>query len=144
MRWTLTIPGQAVSWNAMYRIGIRTRPARGASLTSGSYRKIIKTKEAQAYEDTVTLLAKVAKPSGFVADGFIVIEYRIFLGKDIDCDNIFKAVHDGLAKALGVDDTWFLPRAMSKTAGLRPPERRIELTIYPAGESPSPEPAPSA
>lgn len=141
MRWRLTIPGQPVSWNAAYRIGVGVRTgSRGRIRLRGddpaTFRKIIKTDEAVAYTNMVATLARAARPSRWSPEGFVVIEYRLFLGRDVDADNVMKLVDDGLELATGVDDKWFLPRAISKQWGLRPNERRVELLIV-DGESPS-------
>ena len=130
MTWGFTVPGQPLSWNEAYRIGVRNRPGpRG-----GQYRTIIKTDEAVAYTDSVTWIARAAKPSGWPThDRLLVIELRLFLGRPVDADNTMKMIMDGLKAALGVDDKWYLPRAMFSVWGLRPAERRVEVQVYDFG-----------
>lgn len=124
--WGFTVPGQPLSWNEAYRIGVRYRPgSRG-----GQYRTIIKTDEAVAYTDAVTMIAKTAKPSHWPNyDRLIVVELRLYLGRSVDADNTMKMIMDGLKAALGVDDKWFLPRAMWTEWGLRPDQRRVEVQV---------------
>lgn len=76
-------------------------------------------------------LARQARPSGWhpPAETIIIIEYRLHLGRHLDADNTMKLIDDGIAAALGVDDKWFLPRAMSSEWGLRPAQRRVEITV---------------
>jgi hypothetical protein len=141
MEWRLTIPGQPVSWNAAYRIGTGTRTGTHGRLrlrgeAPATFRKIIKTDEAVAYTATVARLAAVARPSRWEPPGFVIVEFRLFLGRDVDADNVMKLVDDGLEIATGVNDKWYLPRAMSKVWGLRPNERRVELVVS-DGASPS-------
>jgi hypothetical protein len=127
--WRLTIPGQPLSWNQSYRIGVRNR--RGYNRAEGQFRTIIKTDEAVAYTDMVTMLAMVARPSGWKVERgqFVVLEFYYYLGRAIDADNVMKLVNDGIKAAIGVDDKWFLPRAMSMQLGLPPSEQRLELVI---------------
>jgi hypothetical protein len=40
-----------------------------------------------------------------------------------------KFINDGIEQATGVNDRWYLPRAMSKVVGLRPHLRRVEVSI---------------
>jgi hypothetical protein len=133
--WGLTVPGQPLSWNAAYRIGVKNRPG-----GRGSYRTIIKTDDAVAYTDMVAMLAKVARPSGWHPEGLIVVEYRLYLGRNVDSDNVMKLIGDGLQGGTGISDEWFLPRAMSKEWGLRPEHRRVELSLWALSESQSPPP----
>lgn len=127
MRWGFTIEGQPVSWNAAYRIGVADRRAYNRS--PREFRKIIKTDEAVAYTTLAMYRAREAMPSRWSPVGLVVVEFKYYLGRDIDCDNVMKLVNDGIEAATGVDDKWFLPRAMSKTIGLRPNQRRIEVVI---------------
>ncbi len=141
--WTLdiSIPGQPISWNQAYRVGRVTRTGTNGRIRLGGDGQpveastIVKTKEAKAYTARVAQLAGWARNSlgwAGLQPEFIVVEFNYFLGRDIDCDNVMKLVDDGLETALGVDDKWFLPRAMSKIVGLRPMDRKLDLHIYPA------------
>jgi hypothetical protein len=135
MRWGFAIPGQPVSWNDGYEIGLVRRTGRAGRLRLGSdgsiieRRTIIKTEAAKAYTDLVTLLARTARPRDWKPDGLVVVELAYYLGADIDCDNVMKFINDGIERATGVNDKWYLPRAMSKQTGLRPHLRRVEVSI---------------
>lgn len=142
MRWGFVVEGQPVSWNSAYRVGMVRRTGRGGRLRLDALgrpvdkRTIVKTDEAKAYVDLVTYRARRAVPRDWSPIGLVVIELYYYLGRDVDCDNVMKLVDDGIQAATGVNDQWFLPRAMSKTTGLRPNERRIEV-IVDDGASPS-------
>lgn len=125
MKWSFVVEGQPVSWNASYGVGVRKRTGG----RNGQYHTIIKKDDAVAYTNLVMLRAREARPSGWRPEGLVVVEIEYFLGRNIDCDNVMKLVNDGLARAIEVDDKWFLPRAMSKEIGLRPPERRLVVSV---------------
>lgn len=127
MRWSFVIEGQPLSWNAAYRIGTFNR--RAYNRAAHDVRTIIKTDEAVAYTDLATVRAREKKPPGWAPKGFVVVEFKYYLGRDVDCDNVMKLVNDGIESATGVDDRWYLPRAMSKETGLRPEQRRLEITV---------------
>ncbi|HET9614099.1 MAG TPA: hypothetical protein VFP22_04725 [Candidatus Limnocylindrales bacterium] len=136
MKWRLTIPGQPLSYNQSLEIHKFDR--RSFNRGGGEFRKIGKTAKAVAYTNEVASRASSARPSGWHPTGFVVVEYYYFLGRYVDADNVMKLVDDGLKIAIGVDDRWFLPRAMSIVTGLRPPERRVELLIYELKDGGSP------
>lgn len=122
MSWTVTIPGQPPSGNHANKIG---RGYRGNGI---SYPKIVKTPEAEAYMQGAALIVKAAKPSGWSWDGGqIIVEYRFYLTRDADCTNLIKVVEDSVFPAIGVDDKYALPRAMSKEIVKINP--RVEVTI---------------
>jgi len=74
------------------------------------------------------LLVRAAPKHGWKWDGGQVIcFYNFFLTRDIDCTNIIKVVEDSIFPALGIDDKWALPRAMSKELVKVNP--RVEVTI---------------
>jgi len=75
------------------------------------------------------MLVKTARPSGWKWDGGqVIVEYRMFLDDDADCTNIIKTLEDAIFPALGINDTFALPRAMSKEV-VKKNEARIEVTI---------------
>lgn len=135
MRWSFEVEGQPVSWNAGYEIGRVPRTGRHGKLRLGDdgsrieRRTIIKTAEAKVYTELVAIRAREAMPSGWAPEELIVVELYFFLGRDIDCDNTMKFIDDGIQLGTGVNDKWFLPRAMTKVAGLRPPSRRVVVSI---------------
>jgi hypothetical protein len=58
----------------------------------------------------------------------VVCEYTFYLWDDADCTNLIKVIEDGIFPALGINDTWALPRAMEK---LHVPkdQARVEVNI---------------
>lgn len=124
--FSFTVPGQPVSWNAAYQV-------RRYKLPNGEWQRgIRKTKEAEAYQDGVRMIARVARPSSFMVSKTqqLIVAYEFFLKKDIDCDNLLKLMNDALAEAINVNDRVFLPVVMSKSTGLPNPYTRI--TVYDA------------
>jgi len=127
--WTVTIPGQPLSYNASLEIHRFNR--RAFNRGGGEFRTIGTKKAAKDYTQRVadTIAIEPNRPRGWQPTGFVVVEYYYFLGRWVDPDNVMKLVNDGLKRAIGVDDKWFLPRAMWMMTGLRPESRRIVLRI---------------
>jgi hypothetical protein len=122
--WSVTIPGQPPSGNHANKIG------KGYRKGGISFPKMVKTPEAEAYQATAGLITKTARPSGWRwTGGFIVAEYRLYLHQDADCTNIWKTVEDAVFPALGINDSWCLPRALSKTIVAKG-DARVEITLY--------------
>lgn len=113
--FSFEVPGQPVSWNHMY-VAVRNRP-----------RALVKTRDAVAYQDTVQILCKAARPSSFHPQHTVYVGYRFFLVKDVDCDNLMKATNDAVARALGLDDRYFFPLALGKDIVYSNPRTVISL-----------------
>ena len=62
--------------------------------------------------------------------GDLIVEFRVFTPdkRKRDADNLFKLSLDAIADGLGVDDSRFLPRIMSRALDRKNP--RIEVRIY--------------
>ena len=119
-RFSFVMPGQPPSWNHMYRwttknVGDRT------------IRIQVKTEEANLYQAQLTMVARSAKPSDFAPAGQVIVAHEMSLGRDLDADNVMKAVHDALAIALGINDKLFLPVVIFKTHGNRDPALGITV-----------------
>jgi hypothetical protein len=137
MRFSVRVDGQPYSGNLLYRT------SRGQT-----YKDVA----AERYQTVVSAAVQRARPSGFNPGpyqpreglGMIVIEYRLFLDRDADCDNVEKVLLDGVKWGLGTqmltarkskrvriaplfDDSRFLPRAMAKYTGLALPYVVLEL-----------------
>jgi len=63
----------------------------------------------ESYQLGVVYLVREARPSGWRPEGQIRLRYELLLKRDIDADNVLKALNDAIAKALGTDDRYFLP-----------------------------------
>ena len=123
MTWTVTIPGQPPSGNHAIKIG------RGYRSGGIAYPKIVKTEEAATYQALAALYTKTARPSGWTWDGGqVIVEYRFYLARDADCTNLIKVIEDAVFPALGINDKYALPRAMSKEL-VKPADARVEVTI---------------
>lgn len=122
--WTFTVPGQPVSGNHANKIG------RGYARGGRTFPKLVKTPEAEAYQQAIGLIVRTAKPSGWEWSGaYIEVRYRFFLADPVDADNCLKVLNDGIFPAIGVDDRWCLPCVTSILSGLPPSEARVEVTI---------------
>lgn len=93
---------------------------------------MVKTPQAEAYQAAAALIARNARPSGwkYHKDTMVVMEYRFWVTRDADCTNLIKTVEDGVCPALGFNDRYALPRAMSKIVGVPKSEARTEITVY--------------
>lgn len=113
MSWQVRIPGQPPSVNHMYERG---------------YRKIRKSPGAEAYQAAATLIVRTSRPSGWTYEsGFVRLVYDLHLKRDIDCDNILKALNDAIAVGLGMNDRYFLPCVRSKEIGVQNPY--VDITV---------------
>lgn len=123
MSWTITIPGQPISWNHAYkRVNQRARDGR-------VFKGQARTEETKAYQRDVALIVGSARPSGWAHDGasYIHLNVRLYLGRDIDATNVWKILEDAIARKLGIDDKWFLVNFEHKETGVKDP--RVEVTI---------------
>lgn len=112
----LEIAGQPPSWNQSYRI-----------ITIRGHGSLKKTSAAQSYQDDIIRLTRAACPSDFTPAGQLLICYQMFLLRNADADNILKIANDGIARALEVNDSRFLPVVLSKTSGDRNPRLVISV-----------------
>lgn len=138
MRWSVTIPGQPVSWDAAYRTGlipVRRKVAgqRVAVLNPDGSKKMIHrpmlTAEAEQWKLDVYRLCTVAKPSHWRPEGQIRIEVVLRLAHDMDDDNAMKLARDALASAIDHDDINFLMTTKSKSSGYLLRDACVILTI---------------
>lgn len=82
------------------------------------------------YQDAVTTLTKIARPLGFQPTGQLLICYQMFLARNIDADNVLKLTNDAIAKAIGINDSRFLPVVLHKSSGNTQP--RLVISIFDA------------
>lgn len=138
MRWSVTIPGQPVSWDAAYRTGlipVRRKIAgqRVSVLNDDGSRKMIHrpmlTAEAEQWKMDVYRLCTVAKPSRWRPEGQIRVEVVLRLVHDMDDDNAMKLARDALASAIEHDDINFLMTTKSKSSGYLLRDACVILTI---------------
>ena len=122
MSWTVTIPGQPVSGNHANKIG------RGFRRGGIAYPKMVKTTEAAFYQQACAYIVRTARPSGWQQQGQVICEYRFWISRDADCTNMIKVIEDAIFPALGINDSWALPRAMSKEI-VKKGQERVEVTI---------------
>jgi len=119
--WKFSVPGQPPSVNHSYRV-IRLRRKDGST-----YQRLGKISKVADYQEMVAYLARAARPSSWEPEGLIRVRYWMFVKRDIDCDNVLKAINDGLKWALDIDDKRFLPCVVDKTTKVAEPHVEIEV-----------------
>jgi len=122
--WRFDVPGQPPSLNHSYQI-IRLRRKNGST-----YQRLGKIQKVENYQQEVAFLARQTRPKGWEPrpGAFIRIKYWMHVGRDIDCDNVLKAINDGLKWGLNVDDKRFLPYVVTKTTKNKNPHVEIEVS----------------
>ena len=121
MIFAFRIPTQPPSVNHTYKI------VRQYGKGGKSYMTLAKEPEVEQYQMVAASIAKHARPAGWEPAGFIKLRYWWSLGKDIDCDNMKKALNDALALAWGINDRMFLSCDVEKTTGNKEPYVEIEV-----------------
>ena len=108
LAWRFTIPGQPLSWNHAYkRVTYRKRREDGSM---DVINRLGKVDGVEDWQNGIIQIAKTARPSGWThpKDTPIRIRYSYYTNPLIDTDNMKKLVNDAIAKAIGVNDKWFL------------------------------------
>lgn len=136
MIWGFTLWGKPPSWNESYRIGERSRL--NAEGREHSYRTLIKTDEVKRYQGDAIAVIRSAKPSRWKPAGLIRVSWTVYLTRDIDCDNLQKAVHDAIQEATGINDKRYLPCFRWKYLGVPARQVRVEIEIDDDPQPPSP------
>jgi len=134
MRWSVTIPGQPVSWDAAYTTGRMPVRRKGVQVynTAGEAKYInrpIKTDAAAQYQRDVQLIVQAAKPSGWHPEGQIRLTVDMILSHDMDDDNALKLARDAFARAIDYDDIHFLVCTRSKEVSDDPRLTSITITV---------------
>jgi hypothetical protein len=134
--WRITLPGVPPSWNHAYEFGKRERTdgfgrvklnSRGEAIT---YRAVFKKPEVQLYQDRAALIIASARPPGWRWNGGLMyVDFYAYLMRDIDCTNIQKIIEDALARTIGVNDRFFLPRWQHKEIGCSMRTARVEIVV---------------
>lgn len=108
MSWRIVMHGQPLSWNHAYkRVTYRQRNKAGQMVTLN---RMAKVDGVDKYQEDIITLAKAARPSGWThpKDTPIRIRFWYAVNPDLDTDNMKKLINDALAKAIGINDRWFL------------------------------------
>jgi hypothetical protein len=149
VRWSVTIPGQPVSWDHAYITGRMPVRRKGVQLyrEDGSPKMInrpIKTDAAAVWQRDVELVAQAAKPSGWPAVPCvhhtgrratacpapqIRLTVDMILADDMDDDNALKLARDAFARAIDYDDIHFLVCTRSKEVTDDPRLASITITV---------------
>jgi hypothetical protein len=136
MTWSVTIPGQPISWDAAYRtMKLPVRRRTGPVLNEDGSQRMIhrpgKTDEAAQYQRDAQLVIQAAAPSGWAPQGQVRMVVDLYLSHDMDDDNALKLVRDAVQKATGVDDIRFLSCTRKKEI-VSERDARIVLTFVDA------------
>lgn len=121
MTFRFRIPTQPPSVNHTYKI------VRQYGKGGRPYMTLAKEPEVEQYQMVASQIAKMARPEGWEPDGFVRLKYWWVLDRDIDCDNMKKAINDALARAWKVNDKMFLSCDISKIVGN--PEPYVEIEV---------------
>lgn len=121
MPFSFRIPTQPPSVNHTYKI------VRQYGRGGRPYMTLAKEPEVEQYQLVATSIAKMARPSDWQPTGFIRLRYWWVLDRDIDCDNMRKALNDALALAWGVNDKMFLSCDVEKSIGNKEPYVEVEV-----------------
>jgi Holliday junction resolvase RusA-like endonuclease len=124
--WPVIILGQPASGNENEVVKGYRRGRDGSTI---SYPRIKKSEHVATYIAGAVPIIRTARPSHWVPPDLIRVDYRLFLSRDMDWDNVFKIVNDALKLALDVDDNRFYPTPISKEIDLKNP--RVWLAIGP-------------
>jgi len=122
------VPGQPPSVNHMYKPTLQERK-------SETYRSMAKEDGVETYQTLAGLLVKTTIPSSWKhflqsdSTSQIRVKYWFHLGHDTDCSNMFKALEDAIARAMGVNDSRFLPCAAGKDSGNKEPWTSVEISL---------------
>lgn len=140
MKWTVVVYGQPPTTNKMYSAKMRSIWRDGVR---HNVPQMVKNPKVEKYQTDAVLQIRSAKPSRWKPDGFVRLNFRLYLVRNIDADNTLKALSDAIQIAIGVNDSWFLPCVESKEWGLSPRDARVEIDIEDVPGSPSQGPEPS-
>lgn len=127
------LPGQPPSWNSTYRIvRLNAKDKFGQALfrpdgSRKTYSTMKKTAAVADYQEMARLVINLARPADFAPEGSIYVLYEMYLARDVDCDNVMKAIDDTLSKCIGINDRQFLPVAVSKETGSKDPHVRLTI-----------------
>lgn len=124
----VTLPAPP-SWNLAYRI---VKPRNSPRHT------LAKTEVAWQWQTVAANIVKHARPADFAPEGQIRIQYRFFLKRAMDADNLLKLLNDAIAYGLGTkmgktkpvpiyDDKLFLPCVESLSTGHTEP--RVDIVV---------------
>ena len=126
--WRVEVPGQPPSVNHMYKPTIRESK-------EGSFRSMAKEGGVETYQTLAALLVKTTIPSAWKrylqsdSTSQIKVTYWFHLGPDADCSNMIKALEDSIARAMGVNDSRFLPCVVGKDTGNKEPWTSVEISL---------------
>lgn len=133
MKWSVTIPGQPVSWDAAYRtMKMPVNRREGPVYNADGSRKFIyrpgKTDDAAQYQRDAQLIIQTKAPSDWSPPGQVRMVVDLYLTNDMDDDNALKLLRDTVQKATGVDDMLFLSCTRRKEI-VDAREARVVLTF---------------
>jgi len=100
-----------------------------------TFHTLVKTPKATDYQAAAKLIIHSSKPSKWEPTEQVRVYYRFYLTRDIDCDNILKALNDSIEAATDVDDKRYLPCVISKEVVRKKKDARVEVVV---ADQPSP------
>jgi Holliday junction resolvase RusA-like endonuclease len=132
-KWIIKIPGQPPTVNHMYKEATHQakdklgNPVYWPNGKPKMFRTKVKGDGVQAYQDSVTWYTKAAVPSKWEPSERVRLRYWMHLKRDIDADNLKKAINDAIAHGLRIDDRIFLTTDEAKWTGEKDPFVLVEV-----------------
>lgn len=96
--WSVTIPGNPPALNSTYKV-----------VTIAGKGRLAKHANVAVWQESVAWLVRQARPKDWQPARRVVIEVQWWTLRKRDADAGLKALLDGIAVGLGIDDSCFLP-----------------------------------
>jgi Holliday junction resolvase RusA-like endonuclease len=114
--FSVVIDGNPPALNTTYKI-----------ITIKGRGRLAKHSAVSSWQDTVAWLTRAAKPADWEPSRRVRVEISWYAARKRDADAGMKALLDGLAVGLGIDDACFLPTVLLNEVDKARP--RTEVTI---------------
>ncbi len=112
----IVIPGNPPGVNHTYRV-----------FTVNGKARVSKRRDVESWQAAVAFLVRSVKPSGWTPSRRVRVEVQWWTARAHDADAGLKALLDGLAVGLDINDKCFLPTVLSNEVDKANP--RTEVTI---------------
>lgn len=130
--WTFTVPGPQPGINETYKI-VHHPPFCHACRRG--IPRLGKSDKVETWQVEIAWITKVARPSGWTAGRRVIIEVEWFAPRMAmkaaeaghDSDAPAKALLDGIARGLGIDDSVFLFRCMANEVDRKNPRTIVRV-----------------
>jgi Holliday junction resolvase RusA-like endonuclease len=114
--WSVTIPGNPPTLNSTYKV-----------VTIAGHSRLAKHSAVATWQDTVAWLTRAAVPKDWSASRRVRVEITWWTARTHDADAGLKALLDGLAVGLGINDRCFLPTVVSNEVDAANPRTEVMI-----------------